>query len=389
LIDFCVVRKLEAYATLGFIASSAPEFPSIIAVMDDQRSHEEPPESAPGKTRTWWHPLLVQSLTYLLSSAYQVTGELLVGKLPLSIDIFLVKREDGELWELAREEAKIFVRLLNQFTLVEFKGPTDALERGDVSRLLGCALLWFGQQKESVPGADVTLMFLAPTWNGPARNELRALGHDATELEPGVYQIHGLPFSAWALETDNVADREPLLAFFSQMFVRDRRGIIERYLHPHRQIIYFMLQQVEQLAARGEDYLMQFKNPQDLDEIEEELKEAVLRILAPDERLRGLALEDRLRGLAPEDRLRGLAPEDRLRGLTPEDRLRGLAPEDRLRGLAPEDRLHGLAPEDRLRGLAPEDRVRDVALEDRLRGLSKEQLSELRRIIETKESQSN
>jgi hypothetical protein len=313
--------------------------------MDDQQSNEGPTESGQlGKTRTWWHPLLVQSLTYLLSGAYQVTGELTVGKLPLSIDIFLVRRDNGELWELARDEAKILIGLLNQFTLIEFKGPTDALERGDVSRMLACALLWFAERIESVPRTDVTLVFLAPTWNGPARDELRSLGHEATQVEPGVYEIHGLQFSAWALETDNVADREPLLAFFSRMFVRDRRGIIERYLLPHRSIIYFMLQQVEQLAAQGEDYLMQFKNPQSLDEIEEELKEAVLQILAP---------------------------------------------EERLRGLAPEERLRGLAPEERLRGLAPEERVRDLALEDRLRGLNQEQLSELRRIIETKESQSH
>jgi hypothetical protein len=93
----------------------------------------------------------------------------------LSIDIFLVRRDNGELWQLARDEAKILISLLNQFTLIEFKGPTDALERGDVSRMMACALLWFADRIESSPRTDVTLIFLAPTWNGPAKDELRSL----------------------------------------------------------------------------------------------------------------------------------------------------------------------------------------------------------------------
>ena len=49
----------------------------------------------PGKTRTWWHPLLVRLLDHELASAYSVRDEVLVGKLPLRVDILLIRRETG------------------------------------------------------------------------------------------------------------------------------------------------------------------------------------------------------------------------------------------------------------------------------------------------------
>ncbi len=86
----------------------------------------------PGKTRTLWHPLLARLLDYALSSAYAVQTEVLVGKMPLRVDILLVRREKGELSEAKRREVSALLPLLNRFTLIEFKGPTDALEPGDL-----------------------------------------------------------------------------------------------------------------------------------------------------------------------------------------------------------------------------------------------------------------
>ena len=50
----------------------------------------------PGKTRTWWHPLLVRLLDFLLANAYAVRDEVLVGKLPLRVDILLIRRQTHE-----------------------------------------------------------------------------------------------------------------------------------------------------------------------------------------------------------------------------------------------------------------------------------------------------
>lgn len=55
----------------------------------------------PGKTRTWWHPLLARLLDHELATAYTVWEEVLVGRLPLRVDILLIRREAGNYPNLA------------------------------------------------------------------------------------------------------------------------------------------------------------------------------------------------------------------------------------------------------------------------------------------------
>src|SRR5208337_2432259 len=140
----------------------------------------------PGKTRTWWHPLLARMLDFVLASAFKVEEEVLVGKMPLRVDILLVRREAGQLSEAARRELSALVPLLNRFTLIEFKGPTDVLERGDFAQLLGCSYLWHSQQRELVPHEEVSLVVLAPAVSAPLGDELRFLGFHASQHEPGI-----------------------------------------------------------------------------------------------------------------------------------------------------------------------------------------------------------
>ncbi len=64
----------------------------------DDPDHAED-EQRPGKTRTWWYPLLVRLLDFELAAAYKVQEEVLVGKLPLRVDIVLIRRESGQLPE--------------------------------------------------------------------------------------------------------------------------------------------------------------------------------------------------------------------------------------------------------------------------------------------------
>jgi hypothetical protein len=100
---------------------------------------------------------LARLLDYELATAYAVRDEVLVGKLPLRVDILLIRREAGQLSEASQRDLSVLVPLLNRFTLIEFKGPTDTLESGDLAQLVGCAFLWHGQQAELVPQADVSL----------------------------------------------------------------------------------------------------------------------------------------------------------------------------------------------------------------------------------------
>lgn len=62
-----------------------------------------------GKTRTWWHPLLARLLDYVLATGYSVFEEVLVGKLPLRVDILLIRRLGGQLSEAAQRDLSALV----------------------------------------------------------------------------------------------------------------------------------------------------------------------------------------------------------------------------------------------------------------------------------------
>jgi hypothetical protein len=85
---------------------------------------------SPGKARTWWHPLLVRLLDHVLSPAFEVRDEVNVGTLPLRADIVLIRRGESEVPDTARKSFRALSERLNRWTLIEFKSPVDALERG-------------------------------------------------------------------------------------------------------------------------------------------------------------------------------------------------------------------------------------------------------------------
>lgn len=81
---------------------------------DPDASDRGGPSDAPGKTRTWWHPLLVRLLDHVLGTAYRVSEEVLVGKMPLRVDILLVRRETGQISETAHRRLGVLLPLLNR-----------------------------------------------------------------------------------------------------------------------------------------------------------------------------------------------------------------------------------------------------------------------------------
>ena len=274
----------------------------------------EAPER-PGKTRTWWHQLLARLLDHELATAYSVREEVLVGKLPLRVDILLIRREGGELPATSQRDLSVLVPLLNRFTLIEFKGPTDSLAPGDVAYLVGCAFLWHSQQAERHPQADLTLMVLAPTLNEAACDELRALGWPVGEHEEGVYRITGGPFQMWLVETDVMAKRgQPVLSLVSRVFLREHERIIERLTRAgHGTLLCYTLQQIEQFRKLGKEFAMQHAGTEYMGEVEEELQTAVLETIPVEKRLRGLSPEEILRRFTPEELADGLSKEQAAR----------------------------------------------------------------------------
>jgi hypothetical protein len=307
---------------------------------DAQQSNTSEGRDQPGKTRTWWHPLLVRLLNLVLDSAYEVQDEVLVGKLPLRVDILLVRREAGQLSEDRQRELSALVPLLNRYTLIEFKAPTDLPERGDFAQLVGCSYLWHSQQSHPIPGSEISLMVLTPMVNRALREELQLFsGCEAIQHEPGVFRVTGLPFATWLVETDVMAERgQPVLSLVSRVFLSDHRRIIEMLTLMGRDaLVHYLVQQVQQFANQGEPFAMQHRYSGNLKEFGEQILTELLETVPAERRLRGLPPEERVRGLPPEELVRVLPPEERLRGLPPEERMKGLSLEDRLAGLSEEE----------------------------------------------------
>jgi hypothetical protein len=174
-----------------------------------------PPSDQPGKTRTWWHPLLVRLLQHELSGAYDVREEVPVGKVPLRLDVVLIRRGDQQ-------------------------------------------------------------------------------------------------FATWLIETDGLAGPgEPILTLFSRVFLRNRQHIMNQLRAAgFHGLLYYVLQQIEQFRAAGEPFMIQNKDLEVMDEVEKDLRAAVLKAMSIEQRLEGLSAEQILRVIPPEKRLQSLSADE-------------------------------------------------------------------------------
>jgi hypothetical protein len=172
----------------------------------------QPP--APGRTRTWWHPILAGLLRWQLGSHYHLEEEVPVGQKPLQIDILLLHKEQGELPASARQVLAGFVERLGEYTLVEFKSPSDTLRHGDFQTFLAYALLYRAQQMPLLEPARLHMVVIAPRLTRPYLEELRTLGVTPEAEGPGVWRLRGgvVVHPTWVLETAELAGAEhPLL----------------------------------------------------------------------------------------------------------------------------------------------------------------------------------
>ncbi len=337
------------------------------------------PRDQPGKTRTWWHPLLARLLDHVMGAAYAVQEEVPVGKLPLRVDLLLIRREAGNLSEAARRAAGALLPLLNRFTLIQFKGPTDALEAGDLSQLLGCTYLWRSQHAELISQRDISLIVLARAANESLRDELQSMEGEMLEHDRGIFRLAGLPFITHLAETDVMADRgDPVLSLVSRVFLNERARIIEGLTSSgHGALLWYMVQQIHQFRSLGEGFAMQHKDSQYLGEVEGELVVSVLNEMPED--ILAHALKEAQGDLLA--RVLRHAPEDLLARALRD------APEDLLaRALrdAPEDLLARAlrdVPEDRLARA-----LREITPERLAAGLSDEQATKLRALLERRPS---
>jgi hypothetical protein len=269
----------------------------------------------PGKTRTWWHPLLVRLLEHELSPIFEVRNEVSVGTLPLRADIVLVRRDRSEPFGRHQNHLPALVPRLNRWTLIEFKSPVDALQRGDLDRLLGVAHLFCGQQPESLPSEDLSLVVLAPSRTEPFLDEAKIRGVSLVEEEAGVLRLDGGFFAMWLLETDRlVGPDEPVLAVVSRVFLREGRRIMDSVRGPDSDsLLLYAIQQIEQFQKLGADFMLQHTHTAEMDQEYAALEDAFIRSLSPDERVAGLSPEERVAGLDMDELLNALTPDQRQR----------------------------------------------------------------------------
>jgi hypothetical protein len=288
----------------------------------------KPPDAAPGKTRTWWHPLLANLLRWQLGSHYLLQEEVNVGRKPLQIDILLLRKLQGELPPGVRRILAGLVEYLGELTLLEFKSPSDTLRAGDFQTFLAYALLYRAQNDPLLDPGKLHLLVVAPRLTAPYREELRVLGVTALPLEPGVWRLEGgmAVHPTWVLETEVLAGlSHPLLSLFSPQLLHDRLRTYETLRQGgYTEMMVYVTQQIRQFERLGKDFAMQHLGAED------QMPQFLHDFLA------SLSLEERLVGMSPEELLRGLSPEVLLKSLPPEVLLKSLSPEVLLKSLPPE-----------------------------------------------------
>jgi hypothetical protein len=273
---------------------------------------QQPDPSTPGKTRTWWHPLLASVLRWQLADHYRVEEEVNVGKKPLQIDILLLQQQRGELPGSVRRMLTGLVEYLNAYTLLEFKSPSDTLRAGDFQTLLAYALLYRAQNRPLLPLDQLNVLVIAPRLTSPYREELRVCRVLAGREQPGIWRLQGgaVLHATWLLETDVLAGPDhPLLTAFSPPLLYNTDVVAQQLQRAgYSELLAYVTQQIQQFQLQGERFAMQHLGA------EEELEKVLSGIW------RTMPVEKRLAVLTPEERLRGLTPEQRLLGLTPEQR---------------------------------------------------------------------
>jgi hypothetical protein len=299
--------------------------------------------ATPGKIRTWWHPLLANLLRWQLGSHYHLEEEVPVGQKPLQIDILLLHKEQGELPASARRLLAGLVEYLGEYTLLEFKSPSDTLRAGDFQTFLAYALLYRAQNHSLLEPARLHQLVLAPRLTRPYRDELQTLGVTVEPQERGIWRLQGglIVHRTWVLETEELAGLEhPLLTLVSPRFLNDRVATYDS-LHQggYTELVVYLAQQIRQFSLRGKEFAMPHLGSED--QMRQTLRD-FLATLPAEELLEGLsrqagrqALRDFLATLSPEELLRGLSPEKKRQAAR--DLLASLPPEERLQGLSPEE----------------------------------------------------
>ncbi len=316
-----------------------------------------------GTTRTPWHLLLAVLLAQRAPGDRDIQSEVPLTADALRMDFVFLFRENTS-GRIAGTLKKLW-SLLTRHAICEFKSVGRPYRRFNFDRFFAYLLVYFTNRVEELESRNnLSGVLLVTKRSAVLDDDVFAHGLRWRDLGDGYWQLEGGPFKLIVVELEVVADAEEddVLRFLARKELRTLE--VRRWV-------------AKQLGT-GE-IQMKAHETEGFDEV----LQALLQTLPPEQRLAGLAPEEVMSTFAPEQRLAGLAPEQRLAGLAPEEVMSTFAPEQRLAGLAPEEVMSTFAPEQRLAGLAPEQVI--LTLPDEvLRALSDsyiDSLSELTRTI--------
>lgn len=284
-------------------------------------------KSKPAKRLTWWHPLFGGIIEFSGQDAFQVISEEEVGQLPMLIDIIILLRDPAKpLPDWTFNAAPSLFGRLNDVTIIEFKGPTDALQDGDFALSLARALTWTAQQNKKRSASKVTFIFVAPKITKAIKDEISRLNGLLHEDERGIYKVSGIsPFETWMIESSEGWNRgEALLSLVSPQILKSPHELFDKLSEsPYANLLGFCFRQIKQFKSNEKEFRLKYEELKTMDTLLEEVADEILENLSPDKQekyLEGLPLEKRLEGLSPEERIEGLSPEERIEGLSPEER---------------------------------------------------------------------
>ena len=153
------------------------------------------------------------------------------------------------------------------------------------------AFLWHSQEHEPIPHEEVSLVVLAPTVNSGLRDELRILGLQISQHEPGIFRVTGLPFAAWVVETDVMAERgQAVLSLVSRVFLSEGKRIMDRLDYADERLVEYAAQQIHQFRTQ-ESFALQYADSQYLEQMENTLLDKIMEWAPAEQRLRGLSPE--------------------------------------------------------------------------------------------------
>lgn len=245
------------------------------------------------KVYTAYHFYLSFLLKYLLQDhGFEVEPLVKVGSLPLEVDIIIIRRQKKQKPKEFNQLDFLF-RLLSDYNLIEFKGPTDILHWHDYLHLIAMAELY--RIKINHPANDdVRLFTISSTIPADYQNFLKLNRLNLNKKMQGLYSVTGATtyeHYILALNELELNQKNELVLFFSSKY-HDR---MDKIINTQENlVIMFLVQNLYQKERQK----MKFK-----------IKDEDLAVKDLEEAIKLLPLELRLADSEPEELVKALRKE--------------------------------------------------------------------------------